>query len=90
MGRESDWDGRASADWREANSTDKALADLSLEEIDDVVGGLEGNSSREGVMATAAESEAPPTLETPEENPAGLAEDKAKADEDAAAKSDEE
>ena len=76
-------------DWREANATETALAELTVQEIDLVVGGLEGNSSREGVMATAAESEAPPTIETPEENPAGLAEHKAKA-EDAAAVSEDE
>ena len=71
-GKEVVWDGRAPADWWEAQEDQRAIEALPLADLQKIAEGLEDDAQAEDVKNTAAESEAAASQATPAQPAAGL------------------
>ena len=71
-GKEVVWDGRAPADWWEAQEDQRAIETLPLADLQKIAEGLEDDAQAEDVKNTAAESEAAASQATPAQPAAGL------------------
>ena len=72
-GEEVVWDGRAPADWWEAQEEQRAIETLPLADLVELTDGLEDDARAEDVKDTAAESEAAASQAPPAQPAGGLA-----------------